>query len=72
MFTLIIDHIILHGIFYERQKCLSLNLSKTVHILHNRFLSTGEQEVRVLTLAEQIIAAMPERIKVSGLNFVFK
>lgn len=24
----------------------------------------GEQEVRVLTLAEQIIAAMPDRIKV--------
>lgn len=25
---------------------------------------TGQQEVRVLTLAEQIIAAIPERIKV--------
>jgi hypothetical protein len=49
-----------------------LNLFNTLHILHYFFLSTGEQEVRVLTLAEQIIAAMPERIKVSGLNFIFK
>lgn len=39
-----------------------------VNILHHLFLFTGEQEVRVLTLAEQIIAAMPERIKVSGLH----
>jgi len=40
-----------------------------VNILHHLLLFTGEQEVRVLTLAEQIIAAMPERIKVSGLHF---
>lgn len=40
-----------------------------VNILHHLFLFTGEQEVRVLTLAEQIIAAMPERIKVNGLHF---
>jgi hypothetical protein len=53
-------------------KYLSLNPFTTIHILHNLFLLTGEQEVRVLTLAEQIIAAMPERIKVSGLNFIFK
>lgn len=30
----------------------------------------GEQEVRVLTLAEQIIAAMPERIKVIDLFII--
>ena len=30
-------------------------------------LVTGEQDVRVLTLAEQIIAAMPDRIKVNTL-----
>jgi hypothetical protein len=35
------------------------------------FFFAGEQEVRVLTLAEQIIAAMPERIKVCGLSFLF-
>jgi hypothetical protein len=34
--------------------------------------STGEQEVRVLTLAEQIIAAMPERIKVGFISVMFK
>lgn len=50
---------------------IPLNPFKTIHILQNVFCSTGEQEVRVLTLAEQIIAAMPERIKVSGLNFIF-
>lgn len=30
---------------------------------------TGQQEVRVLTLAEQIIAAIPERIKVISFFF---
>jgi hypothetical protein len=49
-----------------------LNLFNAIQMLHSLFLPTGEQEVRVLTLAEQIIAAMPERIKVSGLNFIFK
>lgn len=46
-----------------------IHFLQIVNILHHLFLFTGEQEVRVLTLAEQIIAAMPERIKVSGLHF---
>lgn len=31
---------------------------------YNEIIPLGEQDARVLTLAEQIIAAMPDRIKV--------
>jgi hypothetical protein len=37
-------------------RCSSFNI--------NIFSNAGEQDARVLTLAEQIIAAMPDRIKV--------
>jgi len=36
-----------------------------------RYIFTGEHDVRVLTLAEQFIAAMPDHIKVHQLYTIF-